>query len=397
MIENAARLTSNARERKAFAFLDAFLYSSVIGRIPRESIRHCLGWNSWKRFRNAKIDAGHWCEIAPCIRFQSSSGKLGGQAAVYAITPTYLQECLASEIERGRYASPSSLDQRKRKKPPAATVGSSGISQELAQVLLRGTGLRARLEVLARMLCHPDAFQNLSNPPSTVKAVWKMALNGWRRLVVQLPGAHLCPSWILGKNHWLYSKNPCLQTIPKLIRLAALVSLEGHPVAEVDFNACQLNIAFSLTKMGIIDSPYEHVATVLRADGLEITSGQVKKLIIPALNGQNLKHYQHRYRRGSVILPPKYFEAVLEFLLRNRLPIGDPLRTTQGQIMTRAMEILGEWTEQPGFPVHDAILLPAAFSDLAKEAMTDASIDVLGETLPCSPNYLGQYALDLIA
>lgn len=397
MIENAARLTSNARERKVFAFLDAFLYSSIIGRIPRESIRRYLGWKSWNRFRNAQLEAEHWCEIAPCIRFCDSNGKPGGQATVYAITPEYLNECLASEIERGRYASSSSLEQRKRKKPPAAMVDPSGISQELAQVLLRGTGLRARLEVLARMLCHPDAFQNLSNPPSTEEAVWKMALNGWRRLILQLPGADLCPSWTLGKNQWLYSKNPCLQTIPKLVRLAALVSLEGDSVAEVDFNACQLNIAFSLTKFGIIDSPYEHVAAVLRADGFEITSKQVKKLIIPALNGQELKHYRHRYQRGSATLPPEYFEAILDFLLRNRLPIGDPLRRTQGQIMARAMEILGAWTEQPGFPVHDAILLPAASTDLAQEAMSGASIDVLGECLPCSPYHLGQYALDLIA
>jgi hypothetical protein len=150
----------------------------------------------------------------------------------------------------------------------------------------------------------------------------KMALNGWRRLVVQLPGADLRPSWTLGKNQWLYSKNPCLQTIPKLVRLAALVSLEGHSVAEVDFNACQLNIAFSLTKMGIIDSPYEHVAAVLRTDGFEITPKQVKKLIIPALNGQELNHYRHRYQRGNVTLPPECFEAVLEFLLRITCPLA---------------------------------------------------------------------------
>jgi hypothetical protein len=60
------------------------------------------------------------------------------------------------------------------------------------------------------------------------------------------------------------------------------------------------------------------------------------------------------------------------------------------------MEILGGWTEQPGFPVHDAIFY-GSFYRPGTRSDDRGSIDVLGECLPCSPYQLGQYALDLIA
>jgi len=388
ILENAERFTRTAAQASELARLEGFLYGSIVGRIPRASLRG-LNWNTWQRIREAKLEAGHWQEIAPPARFPGPGGKPDGLAAVYALSPEYLPELALEASERGNYASLAALRNRKKLKPLPPEILEAGLPPALG----KGTGLLVRFPVLVMMLCTPGAFRGL---PGAEKAseleIWAKALRSWRILSRTLPGAELIPGWSLSpKVGWIYSRKPQLQALPKLARLEALESIDGAQLGEADYGACQPNIARVTGGEPPRGDVYAVIVEVLRERGLEIEKETAKALTLPILHGRNLGQYLHLYREGKVSAPPAVFEALKQFFTAQ----GLPLMQAQGRIMNGALELLGEKTERTGLPVFDSILTPEP--DLAAAMMTEASLTELGTALPVTVSRAGQLALELEA
>ena len=244
------------------------------------------------------------------------------------------------------------------------------------------------------MLLNPEAFQGLPGSEKLTRLeIWSKALRGWRILSPSLPGAELRPAWsFYHECNWLYSREPCLQQLPELVRLAALESMNGEELAEVDFAGCQLNIAMTEAGEEPQMDPYSLVRAQLRERyGMEIDRATVKSMMLPILHGRNQGQYLYLLRCGKVTEPLELFQA-----LRDLVQVqGLPLMQKQGQIMARALELLGQSMERPGLPVFDSILTPAP--DLVQELMKQASRDILGEPLPLSVFRAGQRALQFMA
>jgi len=367
------------------ARVEGFLYASILGRIPSRGLR--VNNRIWKRIREAKLEAGHWQEIAPPARFPGPGGKPDGLAPVYVLSPRYLQQIALEASERGKYASLEALGQRKKLKPPPA----ASVEPGLPPALSKGTGLTVRFPVLVSGLCNPGQFRGLAGAETASELeIWKLFLRGWRILARAFPGAELTPAWSLSlETGWIYSRRPQLQGLPKLLRLEALESIDGADLGEADYSACQPNI--SRVQGGRLPGPdpYREFLEALGEQGMEVDRETVKAQALPILHGRNLAQYLHLYRGGKVTEPPEVFQALRE-LIEAR---GLPLMQSQGRIMYGALEHLGQWRERAGLPVFDSILTPEP--DLAAEAMAEASLAELGTALPVKVSRAGQIALEL--
>jgi len=388
IIEQAQRFTKSKAEAAELARIDAFLFVSIVGRIPAEPLH--LQSARWRSIREAKQEAGHWREELPAVRLRTPDGSPGGLAAVYALTPAYLAEILAAELERGRFAGPARLANRQRVKPSRTAPIMTGIPAELARILATGTGLQVRFLELANILTQPNEYRGLPGSEGLTEAeVWSKALQGWRILAPGLPGAELRPSWMLCPEcGWLYTRRPCLQQLPELVRLAGLESLDGQELAEVDFSGAQLNISRGLHGDSPLHDPYRPIMEHLERQGIDIDRDTVKSMVLPMLHGQHAGHYLHALRMGKATEPLATWRALHRAFREYAEVQGLALMQVQGRIMARALELHGETTERAGLPVFDSILTPSP--DLVEQAMQEASREALGESIPSTVRRAGQ-------
>ncbi|MCK5132004.1 MAG: hypothetical protein KAR40_07620 [Candidatus Sabulitectum sp.] len=380
ILRNARGFSRNKKRQKAVALLDGFLYASLLGRISRGAIRELMDWASWKRLLEQKIACGHWELVAEGIRFYNhETKKYDGRSAVYAITPKYLMESYESEKQGGKYNSVAAMENRKRVNPTRRKIEfSEWIHEEHRRFLQKGTGLKVNVDVLMQMLLHPQKYQ-LTN---TSREVWEKAQFGWKTLSPYL-NENLTSSWTLGKNGWLYSKKPALQSLPKLIRMLALEGINGEKVAEIDFSGCQLNIARALSGKNILKDPYEGIQWRASDKDIFLHRRSVKRHTLTAFGGRTISDYKYLLRQRKETEPVENFSAVLWALKKLGYPINDSRnRLTQGKIMIEILKRMEEETGFTGLPVHDALLVPASYVEIAEKIMREESENILGVPLP---------------
>lgn len=392
IFDTAARFGSKA-EAPEVARLVLFMYSRIIGRISQRSTS--LHPRRLRALIESMIEADYWTEERPAIRYRGKDGKPDGRAAILAITPAFLEYIAHLETADGRrYAGPGRAAARIPVQPPACSPIGEGIPEEIASILARGTGLKARFPALVEMLLSPDLFHGLPGTEELSTAeIWRKALKAWRRLAAHPPCSELMPDWGYDDRGWITSRRPCLYTLPQVARLAGLESMSGDDLAEVDFSGCQLNIA--LIRRGEPARPDPHTWLMNRMHDrgwTTLTRQGTKDHDNPILHGRHMGHYLHLLRDGKVTDPPELFRDMKNIIGRT---VGRELARTQGEIMTRAIELLGGWTDRVGLPVFDSILTPEP--DLAAEAMATASREILhGEALITKVKQPTQLSMDAL-
>jgi hypothetical protein len=381
ILMNAKKASKNKDVQKAVAFIDMFLYSSIMGRLPKAAVMKLMGWPTIQRIFNEKMDCGEWEQVALSTRFRDlKTGKMSGDAAVYAITPKYLLQCLESDMSSNRYPSIAALGSRKRYNPDRREIEyTENIPDDVCEFLGMGTGLRASPNFLLHMLLEPGYYR--SENYSTVE-VWEKALHGWNTLSPYFHG-QLVTSWSMGKNDWLYDKKPALQQLSKMVRMTGLEGSNGESIREVDFSGCQLNIARVMAGEKPQSDPYHEIALDLENLGISLSRSATKKHTLAIMGGRNLSDYKHLLLYGQETDPVSHYLAVLSVLEKHEYPIGDiRVRQTQGKIMMEVMRRIAYETGHTGLSVFDAILLPSSQIEIGKRAMREASEAVLGIELP---------------
>lgn len=383
VFEHARMLSKSKKHQKGIAALDGFLFNNLIGRIPSEMVRGFMSSDKWKRTSVEKIQLDHWDKVAPYKKLITPNGELSGLASVYAISPDYLNECINSELDKGLFRSREAYESRKRYIPDNEMVTfSQTIPDDFADLLIKGTGL---------MTC-PKAMYNLLKRPweylvsdYTVEEIWVRAVYGWRILSRYPLQFNLRPSWTHGVNGWLYTSNPMLQSLPKIVRLFGLRGVNDEKLVELDFTGCQLNIARAIAGMEVLEDPHSEIQTKLREMGIDIDRKLVKMHAITGFSGRTLSDYKFRVLQGKETDDPKHFEATLSVLSSLGYPREKGRsRRAQGSIMMEVVRRVAQETGYTGLPVHDAILVPSSFSDIAEAAMKEACIKVVGTELPYS-------------
>ena len=378
---NAKRFSRNPSVRKFSYLADGFLYTNLIGRIPWSSTRKSIQWRHWQKLIDDKFKRGQWELVKDEVKFRNKHGKIDGLGAVYAISSGYLEECIEADLSSGRYSTIASLENRKRfvhkRNQPQAPAG---LPDELIIAFAKGTGLRANPGILKDMLIRPSLYQMSMY---TSDEVWKKGVFAWRKLAPYPFSENLRSYWTVGKNGWVYTTQPCLQSIPKLARMVALEGLNGERVMEVDLTGCQLNIARVLNGLEVIGDPYEEIRMRLRDMGIDMNRKTVKKHTLAGFGGRTEQNYEHYLRLHAETDPLEYFKAILSVLKEIGYPIKcSTNRRVQGKIMASAMKYMAEHTGYTGLGIHDALLVPTCFGDVAADAMENACREVLGESLP---------------
>jgi hypothetical protein len=278
ILEKAKRFSRSGSIQKGAALLDMFLFTYLIGRIPRDAHRDLMGWDTWKKLVQQKLEHGEWELVAEGIRYyDEETGRESGKAAVYAITPGYLIKCMKSDLAKGRYNSIAALGSRKRVYPSKRKLEySQYIPEDVRQSLRIGTGLRANSNILLHMILEPGSFK--SDNYSAIE-VWEKAQHGWKTLSAYLHEP-LITSWNMGKNGWLYTRKPALQQLSKMVRMIGLEGSNGEGVGEIDFSGCQLNIAKAINGKAPLEDPYWEIQWEASNHGLYL------KLKWPGLSTQ---------------------------------------------------------------------------------------------------------------
>jgi len=259
---------------------------------------------------------------------------------------------------------------------------SQTIPDEFVDLLIKGTGLMTSPKAMHDILKRPWKYL-ISD--YTVDEIWVRAVYGWRILSHYLLQCNLRPSWTLGVNGWLYTSNPMLQSLPKIVRLFGLRGLNDERLVELDFAGCQLNVARAIAGMEVLEDPYSEIQTKLREMGIDIDRKLVKKHAITGFSGRTLSDYKFRVLQGKESDDPNHFEATLKVLSALGYPKENGRsRRAQGSIMMEVVRRVAQETGYTGLPVHDAILVPSSFSDIAEAAMKEACINVVGTELPYS-------------
>lgn len=384
ILKKSRRASKRSEKVKdSVALLDMFLYTFILGRIPRKAINDLMGWETWKRIEKEKLDSGEWELIADAINFKNrKTGKMDGRAAVYAITPKYFLEIFESDISKERYPTYAALNNRKRFKLGGVDIEySEFIPDDVREFLGKGTGLKAVPERLVHMLFEPGSYR--SENYSAVE-VWEKAQQGWKTLSPYFHG-QLVTSWSQGKNGWLYDSKPALQQQSKMIRMLCLKGSTGERICEVDYSGCQLNIARAMTGAKPLDDPYQEVMWDASNLGIFMKRSAAKLHTLAILGGRTLKHYEYLHSHGIETDPISYYEAVLMSLRKRGYPINDiRVRQKQGRIMCEVMRRMVEETERTGLSVFDAILLPSSQIEIGRMVMKEASESILGVPLPFS-------------
>lgn len=375
------RLSSRYTKGKLGATtIDGFLFNNLVGRIPLRTIKQSMSLDNWRRTLTARVENGHWEKIAKGKITIKENGEFDGLAAVFAITPGHLKECIQSELKHGLYPSKAALDGRKRFLPRDEMVIFENIPDDFIELLLRGTGIKTCPDSMMDLLENPEKYCIADYTP---EEVWVRAVKGWRCLSPYLLGTNIVPSWTLGKNEWMYTSNPMLQSLPKIVRLFGLRGLNGERLVELDFSGCQLNIARAQAGREVMEDPYAEVQARLREMDVDIERKEVKRHTITGFNGRTLNNYRYRLLQGKEIYDPDHFSATLAVLSELGYPKdnGKP-RRAQGRIMTEVMKYVIEATGYSGLPVHDAILVPSSFVGIAEAAMKKACMQLVGTELP---------------
>lgn len=381
ILMNAKKVSKSKDVQKAVAFIDMFLYSSVLGRLPKAAVMKLMAWPTIQRIFDEKMDCGEWEQVALSTRFRDpKTGKMSGNAAVYAITPKYLLQCLESDMSSDRFPSIAAYSSRKRYNPDKRIIEyTENIPDDVCEFLGMGTGLRASPNFLLHMLLEPGYYR--SDNYSTVE-VWEKALHGWNVLSPFFHG-QLVTSWSMGKNDWLYDKKPALQQLSKMVRMIGLEGCNGESIREVDFSGCQLNIARVMAGEKPQIDPYHEIALDLENLGISLSRSVTKKHTLAIMGGRSLSDYKHLLCFGQETDPVSHYLAVLNVLENHKYPIGDiRVRQTQGKIMMEVMRRIAYETGRTGLSVFDAILLPSSQIEIGERAMREASEEVLGVQLP---------------
>ena len=391
ILENTRQYTNTDNQARTLNRIEAFLYASICGKIPRR-IARSLG-RSWYRIREAKLQTGEWIELKDCIRFQQD-GKQAGEARVYMLSPSYRAEIVKSAEQYGHFRGYGTLNKRMKLKPRGEAVVSGSLPRKLKAALANGTGLKARLELIHEMMNTPAAFLDLPEAPDTAEELFTKAAQAWRLLAPQLAGEELMPAWNVYPCKWIYSSKPCIQQLPGFIRLNALEGLNGQPLTEVDYSGCQLNIALHEGGETFRSDPYEIPLNHLRQykQYADIDRATVKELTLPMLHGRTRSNYQWLFWEGKVSFPVEVYDRINEVLPELR---GHPLMKLQGEVMEYALVLLIEDGTPPGLPVFDSIVSP--FPDRVERAMNEAVKTILktDETIHLKVVHSRQLSLNL--
>jgi len=395
VLDRARRDTrKGSLSRDIIASVDAFLYASLTGRIPRESMRILGG--AWYKLRDARLESGQWIEVKPAAWFPAEGkegGKRDGLAAIYMLSPAYRREIMESGQQSGHFAGQGHLKARRKLKPDHMPAASWSIPCNLREAMKRGTGLKARIDIVLAMLEKPTGFLEYPKAPAGALALFMRAARGWRILAPLYPGEELRPSWHLHDEcRWLYARKPAIQQLPGVVRLNALEGLNGEPLSELDFNGCQLNIALQAKGEEYRIDPYRIVLNHLRLNSWNLDRDEVKALTIPMLHGRSRHDYLWLYRTGEVLYPVHVYDLINEVLPELR---GLPLMIPQGGIMLAALVTLVEVGKAPGLPLFDSILTP--YPELAEPAMKEAARRILdtSESIPLEVIHCQQLRLPL--
>ena len=397
ILKNAKIIANTPKQAKLMARLDAFLYASVIGRIPSKTMKSLS--RARKGLIDKKIQAGHWIELRDFVRFYDCFGNPDGEARIYCLSPSYRLEIVRSGIQHGHYSCISHLRHCIKAKPsPPPVVTGTGLPNTLKNALIQGTGLTPNLVKLSLIISNPSDYLSLPGAPDKAHLVFAKAVKDWRILSPLLPNEEMRPNWSLVKEcMWIYSSKPCIQQLSAMSRLNVLQGVDGKPLSEVDYIGCQMNIARYMEGEALYDDPYKPVLNFVlhHSKGTpweKITRQTIKELTLPMLHGRTRENYIYLWFQKEVAYPVELYDLILEVLPDLR---GHPLMRYQGDIMIKALEILTADGTPPGLPVFDSILSP--FPEKVETAMKEASMLILGseEPLPTSIKDSLQTTLEL--
>lgn len=165
--------------------------------------------------------------------------------------------------------------------------------------------------------------------------------------------------------------------IPKAQRFKAL-SLDGEPVAELDYSQMAPRILYSLAGKELpVEDGY-------RVPGYEANREGIKKLFNSLLFAPSRPQ---RFPKGTRSLFPKgvTVDSVLTSIEKVHDPvrehfysgIGHRLQFIESQILVRVLLLLKE-EGVVALPIHDAVLVPSSSTELSREAMIKVFEDFTG-------------------
>lgn len=116
----------------------------------------------------------------------------------------------------------------------------------------------------------------------------------WRK-VKNLQSGYQVPIWTMDNDvDRIYSKEPCLQNIPKMLRLPYLFSKDNKDFYEIDFASQFFNL-YTLENYG---KTFDNIWDKLEAK-TGLSKSEIKGVIVPKILGQTANNYKRRqYHNG---------------------------------------------------------------------------------------------------
>lgn len=368
-------------QREELARAETYLYRQYIARLPLRAFR--LNERTASKLIEARLSSGQWIEIKEARNYRKiteDGPALRKLSPVYMLDPAYLAEIAAEDMKRGRLSAltASKPPGHRKPKPP------DNIDRKAALWLSQG-GISWRPLPLLSMLADPLEYY----PAEEAGNGWHSMLQGWRILAGSTASRGLCPQWKIDRIGGLHASKPALQALPGIVREYAL-TVDGYPLAELDYSSCQLNIANHGRGVGIMADPLEDLRRYLQAQGLYLLREQIKACLYPLFHGRRRSRFILR-AQWDIGLTEEQAAVLWEALQPLKTGSGRRLMEVQAQIMQRALEILAGLEAWPALPLYDAIA--TAEEEKTRYAMEAASAEILGEPLPLKAKTARQRSL----
>lgn len=367
---NALQSALKRSQREELARVETFMFENYLARLPLAGFR--LNPRTASKLIEGRLIGGYWVEIKKACnawRITEDGPALRKLSPVFMLSPDYLEEIARQDTKRARLSciTASRPPMQRNPRPP------DNMDRNTALWLSEG-GINWKPLTLLSMLADPlDYFPSEEN-----KKGWLSLLRGWRILARFTASRPLFPQWEVKGRGWLYSFRPSLQFVPGIVREYAL-SVDGFPLAELDYSSCQLNIANRSRGIEIMPDPLADLLAYLRAQDIELSREELKSSLYPLFHGRRRKEFCKR-AQWDIGLTEEQTVTFWKALQPLKSESGRRLMEKQGEIINTALRILAGIQARPVLPLFDAIATTEP--EKAFYAMEEASRFIIGEPIP---------------